>query len=504
MQTQEGFVMPSHADVLRKACIDNNLVEDADLVLDVYLVCQSSGQTQFTPDEKLMGEIERTDPAFWTHRMDINNRRVYLENLSQMHYMQALVKLNDPLKAVLTFIDHVVKAREAYVKSLSKRKEITDAAGTFAGYANADYLALLRQKFDGKVSLPDLDQHLTFYQDVCEEDGLSAFMASSCGLGTAYDARLDPGQALAQGVVQLGTTLPESFHILYKTFTHLTDLMGIGKTKTVNTPDETEKKRRDQMESFDQVSTVNASDMASDQFETNLAEKKLEVTHNSKEESGRCHVFVLLDVSSSMESCDLGGRVCRAFAANILTLSLLQFAMDGQWTVHVVPFAGTVSRRVQSATDKASAIAAMKWLGKQTYSGSSTDIEAAVLYAYKALGEDENYRKCDIVLITDGCSPITDRIVKEKPDRTKLRTLVVSREIPYGDEARNLAKASDHFVKVDWDNNNNHLCVGDALNDIKDKSSNDDLEDKVTAKLQSAVDAYEAAQNADTDDDEDE
>ncbi len=240
----------------------------------------------------------------------------------------------------------------------------------------------------------------------------------------------------------------------------------------VDADQDTDRKREDLMTDYSQVDTVDPLEMARENFDQNLASKKLEVQHSQDEEEGNCHLYVLLDLSGSMRCCDIGGRVSRAWVANVITLALLTFAAKDKWVVHIVPFTGGVGD-MKSAKDRQTALDTMKWLGEQQYDGGSTDIERAVLYAYKDLQSDPEYRKCDVVLITDGCSPISDKIVDDKPERCKLRTLFVSDELPYGGHSNRIIKASDTNKLVGFDNMTAQITLGDALSKISDRSSND-------------------------------
>jgi len=468
MNVNEGgdLILPTVAQQLKKVCIDHS-VKDVDLVLDIYLVCSHKG-TQFIPDEELMQDIERTDPSYWRHRMDISKRKQFLEKMSESNYVQALIKLNDPMKAVLTFVDHLRKALEAQALSASKCTAIDHSSGAIGGMrATGSALdevekAIVNHGMDFDLII----QGMTTVADACDSDECAAFM-EGCGVGSYFNATTAPARALAAAVVQKGTSLPTHLPLLYDQFTKITEKLGIAKMKEVDTDKDAKRKKREQMDDHAQVTSVDPAEVVHETFDARMAHKQLDVAHNKEEEEGLSYLFVLLDVSGSMMSADLGGRVCRAFGANVITLSLLQFAMKSKYKVYVVPFTGHVNTHgVQVATDRESALKAMRWLGTQDYNGSSTDIQEAVLWAYRQVVQDPTYKKCDVVLITDGCSPISQALMSMKPRDTKLRTLLVTGGEGHGSHSSRLKDASDTFTQIDWDNNKAEFTIGNTLRGI--------------------------------------
>lgn len=491
-QTQDGFIMPSIAQSLKKICVDNK-VTDPNLVLDVYLIVANQGKASFLPEEDLLKDIERTDPKYWDVKLDVSQRQAFLEKLAQSKYMQALVLLNDPLKAVLTFVDHMKKARAAQANSKKRTGPIdhTGSGGGFGGYASEqdlDAVDARNASLDPALDFDAIVGGATTQIDVTENDGLSSFVqgaaedgdnataveaavSSMCGGKTSYvTSTVSPGQILAQAAVRFGLDLPDKFPVLYQCYTKLLDDLMLGKLKEKDVDRDAKHKRADQMEDLDKLTTVDPSEVAHETFDKKVADKSLEVQYDRDEERGMTHVFVLLDVSGSMMSSDLGGRVCRAFAANVLTLSLLNFAFKDKYKVWVLPFEGTVGN-IQSAEDKTQALDTMKWLGTLNYDGGGTDIEGAVLRAYKITQADPTYNKADIVLITDGCSPISNRLKDEKPERTKLRALLIGEEVNYGGHSARLTAACDTWHKITWDNATNTFSVGNTLKGIASSNS---------------------------------
>lgn len=492
-QTQDGFIMPSVAEQLKKICVDNK-VTDPNLVLDVYLIVANQGKASFLPEQDLMDDIERTDPKYWDIKLDISKRQGFLEKLAQSKYMQALVQLQDPMKAVLTFVDHMRKARAAQKASNSRKGPIDHhGSGAFGGYASEadlDEVENRNASHDGLMDFDAIISGATTQIDVTENDGLSSFVqgaaeetsqgmgqavASMCGGKSSYTtSTVSPGQILAQAVVKYGVDLPSKYPSLFECYTKLLDDMMIGKLKEKDVDHDAKHKRDDQMEDLDRLTTVDASEVAHETFDKKVADKSLIVKYDRDEERGMSHVFVLLDVSGSMMAADLGGRVCRAFAANVVTLALLNFAFKDKYKVWVLPFEGTVGV-IQSAENKSQALDVMKWLGTVNYDGGGTDIEGAVLRAYKLVQCDPTYNKADIVLITDGCSPISSRLKDDKPERTKLRAILISEDATsYGRHASNLVAACDTWHKLSWDNTTNTFSVGSTLSGIASTNSTTD------------------------------
>lgn len=477
MEINNGDVMPSEVESIKSICIGKG-IEDPGLVMDVFRVISMNGKTKFLSDEDILSEVSRTDPKFWERKVQINTRKDFLESLAESNYVKALINMDSPMKAITVFIEHLEQAAAARAEALNKRRPIQGIRYNCVdkGYSREEIeelRPLVEQARAEEESFDAFVATLTHYDVLTESEEVSAFM-SGCGVGTSYSAT-NFGGDLAKDVVQKGENLPKDYPILYNEFQRIAAQLGAGNLVDVDSPDEQERKKKDRMDDFSQVDSVDPMEMAREEFDINLSQKKLEVNHNITVESGTCHLFVMLDVSGSMHGCDVGGLVCRAFAANILSLSLLQFAVKDNWHVHVAPFTSRVGERsVQNATDRDTALAAMKWLGGQNYNGWDTDIENAVIWAYGKLQTDPTYRKCDIVLITDGFSPMSQRMVDLKPAKTKLHTLMLGDEcVELGPCLTSLKDASDSFYHVGWDANKQQLDIGVGLNNINRPDSND-------------------------------
>jgi len=467
MNVNDGFVMPTIADSLKKIC-EENKISDADIILDVYLVCANKG-VSFIPDAELLRDIDRSHPNYWSSTSKIAQRKDFLESLSRSPYMDKLIALNDPMKAVIVFVEHIKNALLARGVAKNNRMTIDHNSGSFTGaYAGQDFLDEVARVKDTDISFACMYQGLLGYAEAVESEEMSSFFSSSCGAGRYYDATQNDSGNLSAAVVQHGVALPAAYPAMFDMFTKLSEKLGLAKLKDKETEEERERKKTDRMEDHAQIQSVDPAEIANDTFDFKVANKSLDVKFNQDQEEGLCHLFVLLDVSGSMMANDLGGRVCRAFASNVITLALLQFAMKASYKVWVIPFAGSPNvRDMQVAQDRASALTAMKWLGRQNYDGRATEIEAAVRMAYEKVSLDPTYKKCDIVLITDGCSPITPSLKTDKPERTILRTLFISETLKhYGRHAAELINASDTHKLITWDNKKNELTIGNSLDGI--------------------------------------
>jgi Mg-chelatase subunit ChlD len=444
---------------------------DKGFLIDLYLLC-AQPFPNLRNDAELVEGLARHDPAYWSYRTKITSRKDFLESMRTSPYMQELRKLSDPMAAVLQFIADYEKARaaEAAVAGNPVATTIEHTGNAiFVGYADEALLSKLPAPLD-----EDFDEYLSALVLPLKftDPGLSAFVMSSCGSGRYHTATTDPAYALAGGVVKHAIDLPTAYPLLYREFTRIVEELGAAGKVGVDTDKDMLERRRDKMTEYEQVSSVDVAALAQDGFEAQYAQKKVEVDHPQDEEAGICHLYILLDVTGSMHSTDLGGRISRAWAANVLALSLLRFAYDGRWHVHVIPFSGAPGA-AQHAVSPESATEVMAWLGQQRYDGGATNIEKAVLAAYEDVQNDPTYRKCDIVLLTDGCSPISSAVSTRKPARTKLRTLFTASELPYGAHAQHLIDASDTHSLVGFDNMTAQLTFGDALKAISSRSSND-------------------------------
>lgn len=484
MQVTNGFIMPTVAATLKQMC-EKHTFADPNLVLDIYLIVANQGKPDYLPDEDLIKDIESTDPKYWDIKGDAAKRKEYLDKLAASSYMKQLISLADPLKAVLVFLDHMKKAMEARARVKHGSGPIDHHSGIPSSHRymqEADLDEVADSEFDPALEFDNLLAGATTQVDVVEDPALSSFLegatqatngtATGCGGKTQWlSFSTVPGQTLAAAVVKHGVSLPTYFPLLFDWYTKLLDDLAIGKLKEVDVDRDAKHKRNDQMEDFDRLSTVDAADVAHETFEKRIAEKSLDVRYDRDEERGMSHVFVLLDVSGSMDSCDLGGRVSRAFAANVVTLALLNFAFKDKFKVWVLPFEGRVST-VKSAVGKDEALQVMKWLGTVRYDGGGTDIESAVLHAYGLASTDPTYNKVDIVLITDGCSPISPEMTTKKPERTKLRAIILNDGAEHGGRHfKNLIGACDTWSYLTWDNNKNAFEIGNTLKGISSTNS---------------------------------
>ena len=458
-----------------KAICEKHAYIDRDLMLDVYFILKDEGTLNFQKTDDLMQDFERTDPGYWTSRIKIEDRKEYLKTMAQTTYFQGLLNLGDATKALWVFADTMGKMYSDSLRAKFGREPISHNSGeeSHRDFTEEDLNIIERFKNRAGGSFMDFMSDEPKPEEIAEDESMQAWIAG-CGLCPWYDATRTEGRKLEDATVKLAQQLPKEIPLFYKAFTAMMADIGMGNIRDVSVDHEA-KKKVNTMEDYDQLQTVDPTDMQREDFTMKAANKTLDVKYNIDEEEGMCHLFVLLDTSMSMMTNDLGGRVCRAFAANVVTLSLLNFAFKDRYKVHLVPFAGNVDyHHVQHAVDRDSALRAIRWLGGQNYTGGGTDVQAAVLYGYEELKKDPTYRKCDLVLITDGVAPITSRIVDQKPAKTKLRTLVVGNDMNrFGRHSSALKQASDTYHNITWDNMTNKFSLGGALNGIADPGSND-------------------------------
>lgn len=466
---------PSEEQTLKAICEKHSYI-DRDLMLDVYFILKDEGTLNFQRTDDLMKDFEREDPDYWTSRIKIEDRKDYLKNMAQTTYFQGLLALKDTTKALWVFADTMGKLYADSLRAKFGKENIGHNSGEtpHREFTEQDLDIIQAYKDNVGGSFLEFMSNEPKPEEIAENEAMQEWIAG-CGVCPWFDATRTEGRKLEEATVKLAQNLPKDIPLFYKAFTALLQEIGMGKIKDVSVDHEA-KKKVDTMEDYDQLKTVDPTDMARDDFDMKAANKTLDVKYNIDEEEGTCHLFVLLDVSISMMTNDLGGRVCRAFAANVVTLSLLNFAFKERYKVHVVPFAGNVDyHNVQHAVDRDSALKTIRWLGGVNYTGGGTDVQEAVLYGYEELQKDPTYRKCDLVLISDGCAPLTDAIVSRKPAKTKLRTLVVGNDMHhYGTHSKALKEASDTYYNITWDNMANKLNLGGALSGIADPDSNDE------------------------------
>lgn len=493
--TNEGVgPIPPDFETLRAAC-KNTQVVDVDLVLDVYAVCTvKSKNVDFKEVEDIIERFDKSDPQYWKSRMTVDSRLKYLEDLSKTNYMEALINLGDPMKAALTFLDSLdkcAKAQAAKIQSNTKPTydfEIIAGSETLEDETLAEIEAMeaaTAQDFDNVDNVNNMLNNITTYEEMMQDEAASAFLEGGGGQdydtegdtstaqtiaafglqGEAFDQIYNPGKNVARAVVEHGNRIPQNFPKFFDIFKAACEDVGSGKGKQVDAESSNVRGKRS-MEEMSEIQSVDPAEMVSETFEVRAANKELEVKRTVEDVEGRSHLFALIDVSGSMSDRAAGG-VSRAFAANAIMLALLKYALEDKYKVWIVPFAGDVDvRNVQEAGNKKQALEAMRWLGSLSYRGGSTSIESALLYAYKMLKTDPKYRKCEIVLITDGASTVSHKVVDELPPNTTVRTIFLT-SIREGNSASktmtNLKKISKTSVTMKWDGANNRFDFGDAF-----------------------------------------
>jgi hypothetical protein len=462
---------------IKRLCDEAGLTKDRDLVLDLYVLCSSKNPITKT-DEDLLEGLVSADPKYWEERVEVTKRKEFLESLCLSPYVTTARTLGDPMKAVLVLIQSL-KARQAALAALQGKEAVSFRSRHLIGgpdsEAGEEFLNAVQSEGSALAAQHDCDEFMKAIEDVTDifQEGLASAFFLGCGMGMSAAFTSTPGTVLAREVLQHAQSLSPAVHAFFKLFTAECNIIGSGNITSKASPEITNDRNRDNMEDYSEVVSADPTELARDGFVEKLAQKKLEVDHYKAPEIGKCHVYVLLDVTGSMMTNDIGDpQICRAFAANVITLALLNLTADEGWAVHVLPFTGSVNTsKALHATDKASALQAANLLGTFQYDGGNTNIERAVMHAYRDLLNDPNYKKCDIVLLTDGFSPISHGIKTHKPPRVKLRTLIIGDE-EYGVHSKNLREASDSYEILGWDKRAQAFTTGSALEGINKRESN--------------------------------
>lgn len=456
------FFMPSVAQTLAKLQKASPYVPSG-VLADIYLLCEAQGRASFTPDDVLLKDITTLDPSYWSDKGTIDSRKEYLERLGKSNYMKALIDLKDPMKAVHIFIEYAGQASAA-MQARTRYSDIPANGSDYGGgYVSPTTTAGLSpgdeaEGFDAFMQAQETLLGLT------DDDIAASFATEGWGMGGAANT-YSPGRKLSSVLVSNAKALPTSFPLLMRSLNKIKELIG-EKNLLVDSDTDQAKKRRDHIDESSQVSSADASDVASDLFDKKFSDKSLIIQKDMEEKDKQSHTFILLDVSGSMDACDLGGFVCRGFATNIICLGVLNMAGKNGMKVWILPFAGRPhTNNLKTASNRDEAITTARWIASVNYDGGGTDIEGAVLAAYKITTSSGEYDKADILLLTDGASPLTSRLVSEKPARTKLRTLIISNDSTQKDLTP-LIQASDYHAKLSWDKTKGCLDVGTLLQNI--------------------------------------
>lgn len=459
----DGFFMPSVSEVLVKLQDDSPFIPSG-MLFDVYLLVDASGRPNFAPDEELLSDLDRSSPGYWSDRQTLAEKKDYLRTLSTSNYMKALVGLGDAMKAVRVFVEH---AKQAALASAAKGKHLLDSTGNVDEYhgsyvSDAD-MAQAYKSMSESLVFDNFMQQQEALMGMTDDDIAAAFAAEGWGVCNTRTSTTSPSRALTSAIVEKAKKLPVSYPALINSLNKLKDALGVVSEVQDSDTDQA-KKRSASLDELDKISTADPTDLLQDTFEKMVVDRSLTIQQDQEEKKRTSHVFIVLDVSGSMSTKDLGGCVCRGFAANVLLLGLINLTGKSGVKTWVMTFEG-VPGPTKSATTRDEAVNLARWVATINYDGGGTDIEAAVLKAYKITSESGEYDKADIVLITDGVSPLTSRLVTEKPARTKLRTLLVSRDASRRDLTP-LLSASDFHAQLDWDSKTDSLVVGNSLQGV--------------------------------------
>ena len=166
-------------------------------------------------------------------------------------------------------------------------------------------------------------------------------------------------------------------------------------------------------------------------------------------------IILCTDISGSMsESLDIveGGdqNMNKDLWAKAIALALVQVAKRENRSAAVIPFDSNVKqvfrflRNEPFKTDEFLAMASL-------YTGGGTDFNPPLKEAIKILEEESEFKKADVLVITDGEGPISDNLVRKilnlkKKLQFSVYVVVVGYEFDWLEHS--LKKISDHLIPV--------------------------------------------------------
>ena len=168
--------------------------------------------------------------------------------------------------------------------------------------------------------------------------------------------------------------------------------------------------------------------------ERSLMQYKLETV--AKETRGP--IVFCIDNSYSMD----GAPECWSKA---LLLGIMQIALDNNRACEVIHFNSSVARVDKFQPKKYEPQQVMDTCAY--FSGGGTDISAALLRGIKDIEKSSVFNKADIILISDGISPISDEC-KKKLSQAKENTGLHLHTILLGMQSKELEKLSDFLTYI--------------------------------------------------------
>jgi uncharacterized protein with von Willebrand factor type A (vWA) domain len=186
------------------------------------------------------------------------------------------------------------------------------------------------------------------------------------------------------------------------------DLATSRDTRPVDYP--TKHQQRETLTDWSQIAAIVPEELAADDdtFWTRAATGDLHVVQSYETTKKHKRVYVLLDISSSMD-CPMANGDARRVWAMAVVARLAEKAIAGEAEFLLRGFDGWPSDRLWLVTNAQEAKALLDWLyGGSVFVGNHTDIEAALTQAAFDIDQrPEDIATTDVLLLTDGDSPMT-------------------------------------------------------------------------------------------------
>ena len=402
-------------------------------------------------DNAILEALRQQDPAgYYVERDSFFKQRTMLEDLIHTDIFNDIkTTYTDPLVCVEEFI----KLIKAFV---------SQANATFNGTSNT----VSNTANNAPINLDALCEAARAIINGATDPFMQTIFSS--GGGFSYIISRD-GEGKHDPVKMLQFTelfIKRGGAKLYSWVANLQGVAGFEKDDKCVTNSVTDDRVDEQMETLDQALLASPGDLVRPDVDKKLAQKELVVSRNVTSDKDKAHSIVLLDVSGSMQAADCaGGRMDRVYYATIITLAILDRVVKRGDTAHIILFEA-FPLPPRSAESVEEGVAVAKWLISRNNCGGGTNTERAIKKAFDLINQAGKYRKCDIVLITDGeCDVNETNIKNNKPEKTAIRTIQIGNSVSV--RAKNkVFEISDKAIAAGWDFKNDCPDLGTTLQGV--------------------------------------
>jgi Mg-chelatase subunit ChlD len=459
-----------------KAIGDKYKVRCYDILFDLYNLFRNKGQS-LDADPKTLEALRKTDPArYWIARDEFHRQRAVFTDISKSDLYKALLT-----KAPLVAVEEVCKwLHEMHVRIKAAKEQpasygnrlpaMNDRHGNHDEHDNQMFEASKEQEAErhGQQSPFELTDPLQLmgqlFGDMNNPAGASIFaMGASPYL---FTNKLDKPDKDAQWLLETAKRYcAKGGSNFFKWVANVADKAGFEEKKDIVTPELSQHKKNEQMDSVADVVNANPADLQRPDLEKQIVDKTLDVTKNTASTVDKAHAVVLLDVSGSMGMPDIaGGRCDRALYAFCLIFAMLQKVIERGDCFHVILFEGSPHPPISAGTSD-EAVRMVNQLCHHSRWGGGTCIQSALNAGIKLVAQMQKVRHADIILITDGEACVDVKGTRASlPPRTKIRGVHIGN--CSRDAKKQMFDLCDAAMVAEWDDKEDMPKLGNLLKGV--------------------------------------